>query len=388
MSVEEVKTVKFCNVCQTDKPVELFGKDKSKKDGLRGPCKDCKKVNLEKKKKEYNENTENKRTKKVCYDCKKEKDIELFCKDAYKIDGYKTHCKECACNYASEKLKIPEFNKIINDKKRERRKNPEFVKKEREAYKIYYHKPDVLKRKKEYLARPDIKEHYKIYRQINKDRIASKNKEYRNRQIVNELIKIKNKLYHNNPTNKDLLKIKRKSYYNNSMVKERIKSNQKLYRPRLLILLKNKYKNNIDYRVKQITRSRLYSSLKSKKINKKQTTMDYIGCDINFLKLWIEFRFEPNMNWDNWGEVWHLDHILPVNAFNFTKENEIQICNHWTNLQPLYKTENLTKSDNIQLHYYFNNIINVFRFNKKFKQFLGYQVVGESLRWLKIKNFK
>ena len=37
---------------------------------------------------------------------------------------------------------------------------------------------------------------------------------------------------------------------------------------------------------------------------------------------------------------------------------------------------------------YFNNIVNVNRFNKKYKQFLGYQTVNESLQWLKKKDFR
>ena len=38
--------------------------------------------------------------------------------------------------------------------------------------------------------------------------------------------------------------------------------------------------------------------------------------------------------------------------------------------------------------YYFNNIVNVIRFNSKFDQFLGYQAVNESLQWLKKKDFR
>ena len=37
----------------------------------------------------------------------------------------------------------------------------------------------------------------------------------------------------------------------------------------------------------------------------------------------------------------------------------------------------------LQLHYYFNNIVNVNRFNTKYNQFNGYQILNESLRWLR-----
>ena len=63
--------------------------------------------------------------------------------------------------------------------------------------------------------------------------------------------------------------------------------------------------------------------------------------------------------------------------------NEQQICFHWTNLQPLKASENIKKSDKILLHHYFNNIVNVNRFNSKYNNFLVYQTVNESLQWLR-----
>ena len=49
---------------------------------------------------------------------------------------------------------------------------------------------------------------------------------------------------------------------------------------------------------------------------------------------------------------------------------------------------NKSKSNNIQLHYYFNNIVNVHRFNKMQNQFLGYQALNESLKWLRNKELR
>ena len=43
------------------------------------------------------------------------------------------------------------------------------------------------------------------------------------------------------------------------------------------------------------------------------------------------------------------------------------------------------KIDKLQLHYYFNNIVNINRFNTINRQYLGYQAVNESLQWLRIK---
>ena len=48
------------------------------------------------------------------------------------------------------------------------------------------------------------------------------------------------------------------------------------------------------------------------------------------------------MSWDNYGE-WQLDHIVPIS--NGKNENEICELNYYTNLRPLWKHENLIKSN-------------------------------------------
>ena len=49
------------------------------------------------------------------------------------------------------------------------------------------------------------------------------------------------------------------------------------------------------------------------------------------------------MTWDNWGEVWHLDHNFPLAAADLEDRTEfLAVCN-WRNLQPLTVKENLEK---------------------------------------------
>ncbi len=48
------------------------------------------------------------------------------------------------------------------------------------------------------------------------------------------------------------------------------------------------------------------------------------------------------MSWENYGE-WHIDHKKPVSWAN--SEEELYELNHYTNLQPLWATENLSKKD-------------------------------------------
>lgn len=67
-----------------------------------------------------------------------------------------------------------------------------------------------------------------------------------------------------------------------------------------------------------------------------------LGCEITFFKEYIESLFEDGMSWDNHGE-WELDHIIPCSSFNMNIKEDQKKCFHYTNIQPLWKTENRKK---------------------------------------------
>jgi len=80
---------------------------------------------------------------------------------------------------------------------------------------------------------------------------------------------------------------------------------------------------------------------------KPRPTSEMLGCPVEFFKTYIEERFYGKMAWDNWGEVWELDHIIPCASFDLSNEEEARRCFHYSNFQPLIKTENRIKSDKI-----------------------------------------
>lgn len=67
-----------------------------------------------------------------------------------------------------------------------------------------------------------------------------------------------------------------------------------------------------------------------------------LGISINELKSYIEAKFQPGMTWDNWGE-WHIDHVKPLIAFDLTDREQVLVACNYTNLQPLWARENLSK---------------------------------------------
>ena len=89
-------------------------------------------------------------------------------------------------------------------------------------------------------------------------------------------------------------------------------------------------------------RSRLGSALKRKNVKKGSSTLDLTGCELPFLKKYLEDQFTEGMTWENHG-LWHVDHIKPCCSFDLQNLEEQQTCFHYTNLQPLWAKDNLSK---------------------------------------------
>ena len=89
-------------------------------------------------------------------------------------------------------------------------------------------------------------------------------------------------------------------------------------------------------------RNRLKEALKD--ITKSASITGLIGCTIEECRQHLENQFESGMSWDNHGE-WHIDHRRPCASFDLVNEEEQRMCFHYTNLQPLWATDNLSKHD-------------------------------------------
>lgn len=70
-----------------------------------------------------------------------------------------------------------------------------------------------------------------------------------------------------------------------------------------------------------------------------------IGCDWLELLVHLESKFKPGMTRENYGPVWHVDHIIPL-ASAKTEDEIIKLC-HYSNLQSLFALENFQKGAKI-----------------------------------------
>lgn len=101
------------------------------------------------------------------------------------------------------------------------------------------------------------------------------------------------------------------------------------------------------YKINDAMKSAIYDALKYKKAGRSwEKVVDYT---LTKLMNHLELKFKGNMSWENYGEVWHIDHIIPKSKFHFqnTNDSEFKICWALENLQPLFKSENLSKQDKV-----------------------------------------
>ena len=222
---------------------------------------------------------------KKCSKCGNIKDISFFSKNNKTKDKLHCSCKECD----KEKYhKNREYN--ILRMREYKKNNPEKMK-------------DYFLRKKN---------SYQEYRDSKKEEIKSYMKDY----YKNNLEKRKKYL----EKNKEILSLKR----NNSEKKRR--------------------DSDSLYKLKIYMRNRIWFYLKKTDIRKKNTTFEMVGCLPQQLKIFLEQKFIDGMSWDNQGK-WHIDHIIPLSSAK-TEEELYKLC-HFTNLQPMWASDNIKKGAKI-----------------------------------------
>ena len=95
-------------------------------------------------------------------------------------------------------------------------------------------------------------------------------------------------------------------------------------------------------RIAHNQRSRIHEVLRG--IVKHNHTLEMIGCTAKELKNYLASKFTDGMTWENYGRYgWHVDHIRPCASFDFTDPEQQKQCFHYTNLQPLWARDNLSK---------------------------------------------
>ena len=186
------------------------------------------------------------------------------------------------------------------------------------------------------------------YRQKNIETISEREKEY---NAANRLKKSEyNKQYRED--HEDYFRDYNAAKYAEKIIENRKKSLDTYYANKAKrIEYARVYKRarkalDLCFKISCNMRTRLCQAIKSNQ--KSGSAVKDLGCTIPELRQYLESKFQEGMTWDNWGtHGWHIDHIIPLASFNLADRDQFLKACHYTNLQPLWATENLSKGSKV-----------------------------------------
>lgn len=240
----------------------------------------------------------------TCIKCGKEYPLlsKYFCLKSNSSSGFRSDCKQC-------------YNERLRNYYKE-------------------HKKAILKTNRDW--RENNRDKNKIiqrnYRKKHKNEAREYGKKYRHdhREDVN----IRNRIYQHSEKRKQYLK-----KYNEINKEKILLQNRKR--------AQNRRKTDIQFRMRSNLSRRLNHALKEQNIQKSNHTMALIGCSIKEFTKFLESKFSPKMSWNNYGRgnnKWNIDHVIPCAFFDLTNIEQQKKCFHFSNMQPLWETDNSIKN--------------------------------------------
>lgn len=116
---------------------------------------------------------------------------------------------------------------------------------------------------------------------------------------------------------------------------------------RLRARLNNRYKTDLEYKIKSNVRSMTCSAFRSQSVRKNSKTFILLGCTAAELFEHLSAKFLPGMTPENHGRgpgKWQIDHIKPIASFDLSDPIQQAACFHFTNTQPLWWEDNTFKN--------------------------------------------
>lgn len=186
--------------------------------------------------------------------------------------------------------------------------------------------------------RKNNKEHIDEYRERTSEYRKQKDAEYR--ELHREELRVIARIYNNKH------KAKLREYYRTHKEEssERRKKWVEQNREKYNAYFRKKRKIDINYRIAHSLRTRINKVLRG--TTKYYTLTNVVGCSLDELKKWIEDRFIDGMTWSNQGQAedkWNIDHIIPLASFDLSDPEQQKKAFHYTNLQPMWTNDNISK---------------------------------------------
>lgn len=155
----------------------------------------------------------------------------------------------------------------------------------------------------------------------------------------------RDKQYREDPKHRQKNLDKKKDYYERTKHTERHKENERRHQERRDYKVEYKRNRSDEFRrFRQSLRQLTNVHLKKRKdwVKKDSKTNDLLGADYFVVNEFIGRQFLKGMTWGNHGEVWHIDHVIPLDAAGRDPDKLKRLC-YYENLSPMWKKDNLSK---------------------------------------------
>lgn len=232
------------------------------------------------------------------------------------------------------------------------RELPEFKERKMSYMKEYNSRPEVKLKKHEYMvewyANPENKEHAKAQASEwyfeNIEYVAERRAKPENVLKQKEYDKHRNSL----PEAKKVAKERNQLPENVAKAKVRynIPENKKRKQAVAKIRKNVRLETDVEFRLSETLRTRHRCAIRKVRAGKFSSAVRDLGCTLSELKTYIESLFSTGMSWSNYGikkDQWSLDHVRPFASFNLKDPEQQRQAAHYTNLQPLWHKDNLSK---------------------------------------------
>jgi len=172
------------------------------------------------------------------------------------------------------------------------------------------HKTKEKRRKANLLSQKKWREDNKDYNKKRLKEYYLKNKEKENERKRSQYrvahpIKDKKILSDTETQQKKLEKMKYGKKYredNKTKIKDYFKRNKEKLRLKAREYERNRLRNDKVYKLKHNIKTLIRNSFNFKKFKKNRKTNEILGCSFEDFKVFLESKFEPWMNWDNYGK--------------------------------------------------------------------------------------